>query len=80
MGKNQFQLFTSDRCSASEEIISFLKNKNANLEIIDVMSKEGHFLAQKEGITQLPTVRVLDSKGKALDRLFLLKELQELSF
>ena len=75
---NRFQVFTREGCANADEIIGLFKTKELDVEVIDVISRRGDYLAQKNGIMKLPTVLVLDNKGNSLDRLYVLREIKEL--
>jgi len=78
MVENKYQLFVTEDCPRCKELMKFMQNSKLNTEIIDVASKDGFLLAQKQAIKKIPSVVLLDSDDKAVDIFFTLKEIQGL--
>lgn len=77
MESGRYQLFIKEGCAKCQEIVEFMGKSPLNTEVIDVASRNGFELSQKQNIMKLPTVLVLDSKEEAIDRLYTLYELQK---
>jgi len=77
MVDNKYQVFVKEGCSKCQEIVDFMKSSNLNTQIIDVSTKEGFILSQKNKILKLPTVIMLDKKNNVIDLVYTLKEFQE---
>jgi len=58
-------------------MLTFLSEKNAKSNIIDISTKEGFISSSYQEIMKLPTVILLDDNNKAIDRMYTIKELQE---
>lgn len=77
MGGFTYQLFIKPGCSSCKSMLTFLSEKNAKSNIIDISTKEGFISSSYQEIMKLPTVILLDDNNKAIDRMYTIKELQE---